>query len=279
MKRLIVVFVVAAIATQPVRAQSDESTDKLTENFSDDVFRLKGLGLTFRRVLLDHEIDGVTELFMSETEITNRMYKEFIDDTGKKKDDVKEYTPGKYGDSTASPLVLVDHVKTLWSKSNYPEGRGEHPVAFVTIHHAIEFADWLNVKYGEDGVFRLPLIKEWVWAAYGKDRQFPWGNTKRQNFFKTTAPVKSYPELKTPDGLFGMWGNVSELVHTRSNGYGSQDDRNIRRPLMAQWMGPAFHNRAQPRQNYWGYTHSTLTRGDHIGFRLAFIPHDKTDKK
>lgn len=272
MQRIVILLTVAVIASQPVRARSDDQAGKSPEDSSGDVFRLKRLGLTFRRVRIDHEIDGVTELFMSDTEVTNRMYKMFLDDTGKKKEDVEEYRPGTYGNSTASPAVTVDHISTLWSKSSYPEGRDEHPVAFITIHQAIEFADWLNVKYRHDGVFRLPLLREWVWAAYGKDRELPWGNTKRQNFLKVTVPVHSFPELRTPDGLYGMWGNVAELIHTRSDGYGGQDDRNIRRPLMTQWMGPAFHNRARPRQDYWGYTHSTLTRGDHIGFRVAFIP-------
>jgi len=43
---------------------------------------------------MDHEIDGVSQLFMSETEVTNRMYKVFLDDTGNKKDDRENYKPG-----------------------------------------------------------------------------------------------------------------------------------------------------------------------------------------
>ena len=157
MKRSIVLLILIAFTVLPVQVQSEETSETST-GISGNVFRVKDLGLTFRRVQLDHEIDGVFELFMSDTEVTNRMYKVFLDDTGRKKEDVKEYTPGKYGNSTASPLISVDHVSTLWSESNYPEGRDEYPVAFVTIHQAIAFADWLNVKHVEDGVFRLPLI-------------------------------------------------------------------------------------------------------------------------
>lgn len=45
-------------------------------------FRIDELALVFRRIELAHDIDGVSELFMSETEVTNSMYQQFIDDSG-----------------------------------------------------------------------------------------------------------------------------------------------------------------------------------------------------
>lgn len=148
----------------------------------------------------------------------------------------------------------------------------------MTIGQAIAFADWLNDRFEKNGTFRLPLVEEWLWAAYGKDRQYPWGNTNLPLPYGETTPVRSHPELRTPDGLFGMWNNVSEIVHSHSDGYGGESARHIRRPMMTKWLGESFDSKTvrgrfvQARQDYWGYTHSTSTRGDHIGFRVAFIP-------
>ena len=38
------------------------------------------------------------------------------------------------------------------------------------------FCDWLNENYSEHGLFRLPTWNEWMIAAYGDLRRYPWGD-------------------------------------------------------------------------------------------------------
>lgn len=108
-----------------------------------------------------------------------------------------------------SPIDLID---TRFSQAN-------HPVTRVTLHDAQRFCEWAGG--------RLPSDREWERAARGElSRRFPWGN-----FFNPqvanygtglegdeadgalhVAPVGSYRDGVSPDGLYDMSGNVWEWV-------------------------------------------------------------------
>jgi len=74
-------------------------------------------------------------------------------------------------------------------------------------------------------IYRLPLEKEWEWAAggepYGSVREYPWEKDKGKpgptlaNYsgnVGATTPVGRYPEGSTPQGLMDMAGNVWEWM-------------------------------------------------------------------
>jgi formylglycine-generating enzyme required for sulfatase activity len=257
----------------------------------DEEIELADLGVVFRRVRFEPAIDGNEHLFFSETEITNAAFARYLNDTDQWRDDTGLANAQKRWDagfvrsdgttsgqfSTGSPSIEVLRESSLWSEGSFPPGEDDFPVTFLTTAQATAFCDWLTKRYDLKGTFRLPSEQEWLYAAYGKDRDFPWGNDDRDWKSEGTQTVKAKPETRTPDGLYGMWGNASELVSSRSNGYGGQIGKD-EQPWITVWLGHNFRDErvrgkpAHPRQDYWGYTHSAKSRSDATGFRVVFDP-------
>ena len=249
----------------------------------DEVIELSDLGLVLRKITFDKPIDGNGFIFFSAAEISNRMYATYLSDTDQMRDDSElereesERAEGTRMFSTASPAIDISEPAALWRNGEIPANREDHPVSFLTISQGMDFCNWLNGRYDLAGVFRLPTTAEWLFAAYGLDREFPWGNDEKEWAGSSTEPVKARPELRTPDGLYGMWGNVSEFVLSPSDGYGGQI-KDKYSPFISMWLGTGFKDHlvrgepTRPRQDYWGYTHSLNSRSDEWGFRIVFVP-------
>ena len=123
----------------------------------------------------------------------------------------------------------------------------DHPVTFVSLQDAEDYAAWLSEKSGRS--FRLPTEAEWEKAARGTNaRIYPWGNGwngNRVNFcdrncpeehrdesvddgYATTAPVGSYADSASPYGALDMAGNVLEWTADKYDAayYAQSPDRN-----------------------------------------------------
>ena len=239
----------------------------------DRIIELVDLKIKLQLIEFDEPIEGNSSVFFSETEITNRMYANYLKDTNQMRDDAELAEASTIPiNSTAGAFVNVHSEADLWRTGAMPSDREDHPVSLATVSQGMAFCDWLNDRYSLDGNFRLPFGEEWVFAAYGTDRQYPWGDEEQSWYSNTTHVVDAHSELRTPDGLFGMWGNVSELVLSRSDGYGgtvSEDEI----PCITIWQGASYRDRkAKPRQDYWGYTHTAKCRSSESGFRICFVP-------
>ncbi len=138
-------------------------------------------------------------------EVTNRQYNPYVDATGRQ--------PSFY--------------------SSHPElGRDDHPVVGVSWGDADGFCRHFGL--------RLPTEEQWERAARGTDgRRFAWGNddptARRANRggadccmpdaadgYPATAPVGSFGEGDTPEGVSDMTGNVWEWVDGWFNSYGAR---------------------------------------------------------
>ncbi len=242
--------------------------------------------MVFRRVSPKKYEKKGADYFLLETEVTNVMYADYLKATKRSKGDEKSWQ--KMMDlkkrttfSTTDPCYFIRDKATLWSGNNPPRGKEEHPVTVLDVHEGAAFCEWLTNKYPKFGTFRFPTDEEWLVAAYGSDRKYPWGNDWDANRVCSSVgktvrtscePVRSRPAGRTPEGLYGMWGNASEFIIHPSG---------LRNVLFvgvgARWLGGSFANESfKPRQAYWGYTHSSDVKYDEMGFRVLL---DVTDKE
>ncbi|MFQ5330337.1 MAG: formylglycine-generating enzyme family protein [Thermodesulfobacteriota bacterium] len=108
----------------------------------------------------------------------------------------------------------------LWRDGKYPAGREKHPVVLLSHDDADGFCRWRGRVEGRN--LRLPTEEEWEKAARGvAGRLFPWGDTfdpSKLNSYDSgpfdTVPVGSYPEGRSPYGLYDMAGEVFEWTST-----------------------------------------------------------------
>ena len=136
------------------------------------------------------------EFYIDAYEVTNAQFKAFIDANPEWN---KSNIPRKYHNG--------DYLKH-WNGNNYPDGKANHPVVYVSWYAAMAYAKWKGK--------RLPTEAEWEKAARGgiAGKRYVWGNSRdpgRANYGyygQQTLPVGSY--LPNGYGLHDMGGNVWE---------------------------------------------------------------------
>lgn len=124
-------------------------------------------------------------------------------------------------------FTVTNEQYNQFMKTDYKEGRENHPVVKVLWRDAQNYANWLNEKFSpqipQGFIFRLPSEAEWEKAARGeKGLIYPWGDefddTKSNTWEsqkRITTAVGSYsPQGDSPYGCADMSGNVWEWTHS-----------------------------------------------------------------
>lgn len=138
----------------------------------------------------------IVEAFsISETEVTNAQYLEFVKAT-------RHQAPAHWWSANAGSM---------------PDGALEEPVTNVTWQDAADYCRWLSEK--NQAEVRLPTEAEWLHAAAGPQKlKYPWGDewneraAAREIKGGTPHVVKRFPLNKSFYGAYDMAGNVWEWV-------------------------------------------------------------------
>src|SRR6266404_4332891 len=129
----------------------------------------------------------VSPFYIDQSEVTNKEYYKFMSDT------TYYRWPNDWSDS--------------WKAGKFAPGEGENPVAGITWNDAQNYAKWAGK--------RLPTEVEWEYAARGSNGWlYPWGDDFKPNYANIATGgltrVDAFPNDKSPLGVIGMAGNVSE---------------------------------------------------------------------
>jgi formylglycine-generating enzyme required for sulfatase activity len=198
--------------------------------------------------------------YIQDTEVTNAQFRNFVMETKNR--------------NFNNNLNLYNHELN------------NHPVTNVTPSDCDNYCRWLTSKMKPSSfMVRVPTKNEWIIAAYGDGRKYPWGNDlisysynynseiksraliplRYNKIGLTTNSVKLYTKGATPEKVYGMWGNVSEFV-------AELNDNNKGWNTISYWMGGGYSNKPNnPSQKYWGYSDNPNYKSESIGFRTVLV--------
>lgn len=197
-------------------------------------------------VNIDGKMQTTTSLFMMQSEVSNKEYRDFLNDL-KASGQTQAYDQYKI-DSTGW-LQLATYCEPFVTYYHQHPAYDNYPVVNVSYDGALAYAAWLeskmNVHAAKTGYcyeVRLPSKVEWIRAANGLQQQsnYAWGGPYVRNAkgcalcnfngklnaqdtievslyhdddAMITAPSKSY--FPNVFGLYNLNGNVEEMVQER----------------------------------------------------------------
>lgn len=207
-----------------------------------------------------HSVILTTPFWMSEFEITNEQYLEFLNDSEtnvKLKDGIIK---GDYNHDGVDEVWLKIKPASLgYIESNLSvlPANKNFPIVDVSWYGAMAYCRWLSAK--QAGTYRLPTNAEWEYAVRGNQTndvgivtysRFPWGldvykdvyaNVFGRNGIDTytsAAPINQFVLGKTLYGLQDTIGNVAEWCYDTFANYDAIEKTN---PFGPDTPGPKVY--------------------------------------
>ena len=157
-----------------------------------------------RRVVVPQTLE---EYLLDRCEVTNRRYKEFVDDGGYRRPEFwkqKFLRGGKEIPPEEAMRSFVDKSgrpgPATWELGDYPEGQGEYPARGLSWYEAAAYAEYAGKS--------LPTLAHWSYAAgnfFDAEYTVPASN------FGGKGPVPvGRTQAMSPRGALDMFGNVKE---------------------------------------------------------------------
>ena len=179
----------------------------------------------------------INAFYIDKYEVTNAQYKQFVD-----------ANPQWQKDRIDKALHKGGYL-ALWNGNEYPSGKANYPVVYVSWYAAMAYAQWAGK--------RLPTEAEWEYAARGglSGQKYPWGNEldrSKANYYNSNdsnmTPVGTYPP--NGYGLYDMVGSVWEwcLDEYHDDFYARSPRENpISGAITIDWVIDNFTNIKTPR--------------------------------
>ena len=187
----------------------------------------------------------VDNFYMDKYEVTNARYREFV-----------LANPRWQKNRIAAGFADENYLKH-WNENNYPIGKRDHPVIYVSWHAADAYAKWAGK--------RLPTEREWEKAARGDlvNQKYPQGSSidvNKANYGLNVGETKAVGQYPANGyGLHDMAGNVWEWC---SDKYDNVEDSHVLRG--GSWLDTARFVRVSAR----GWSTPSFTSA-YIGFRCV----------
>jgi formylglycine-generating enzyme required for sulfatase activity len=100
--------------------------------------------------------------------------------------ELEGYCIGKFSVTNAEYKAFLDATGSrsyprYWAGGTYPEGKANHPVAFVSLTKAREYVAWVSKATGWN--VTIPTANQWEKAARGPNGYlYPWGNSAEMKY-------------------------------------------------------------------------------------------------
>ena len=216
------------------------------EGLNNEKFEMGPLGQWY----ITEKVAHLRPYFIDKTEVTNAMFKKFLNATG--------YRP-----------VHDDNFLKHWEGDIFTKDQADLPVVWVDLEDAKRYARWAGKK--------IPTEEQWQLAAQGKDgRLYPWGNeydlSKANVRSQGARDVSSFKEGASPYGCLNMVGNVWEWTDSKHD-----DGRHwfsyLRggswfQPVKSTWYTESGLFTNHQRLKFW-WLSPGLNRSETIGFRCV----------
>ncbi len=162
------------------------------------------------------DVGKLDDFYIDQYEVTNKQYKEFINDGGYRDEKYWKHEFVKAGKVLTWEEAMAEFVDqtgrpgpATWQAGDYPEGQGDYPVSGISWYEAAAYAEYVGKS--------LPTAHHWDIA---KGKYTPWILMPQLGGFAVLAPFSNFsgkgpsPVGKlpgiTPYGAYDMAGNVRE---------------------------------------------------------------------